>query len=176
MDASDAGSLRGKPYIKTFIPGEVYAEARQPLQGPLNQQNAKLKKLVGDDLSLPEKLNNTILLSRRAAMTARGVASHVYELKEGSTWKRRDVILQDVTTKKRICCKLWGRHAESVAGFSEGSTVEVTKYRLCHDRVWKYIYVYVHTYDMSPDVLSNVMPVKCHLTLEGDDVKELQLK
>lgn len=38
--------------------------------------------------------------------------------------ERRDVILQHVTTKKRICCKLWGWHAESVAGFSEGSTVE----------------------------------------------------
>ncbi|PIK55938.1 hypothetical protein BSL78_07166 [Apostichopus japonicus] len=47
MDASDAGSLRGKPYIKNnSYPGEVYAEARQPLQGPLNQQNAKLKKIV----------------------------------------------------------------------------------------------------------------------------------
>ncbi|XP_071855408.1 uncharacterized protein [Apostichopus japonicus] len=136
--------------------------------------------------------------------------------------KRRDVILSDMSTKKKICCKLWGQHAESVAGVSQGSTVEITNVEvdIFNERhqlktaslsavkiltnqqrrsgdfeivgvdleeatsyvitecgnTFKMSRSILEKYDMPPDDLLNVMPVKCHLTLEGEDIMELELK
>ncbi|XP_071810918.1 uncharacterized protein [Apostichopus japonicus] len=159
---------------------------------------------------------------KKRRLTIEGTVDKVYELKEGATWKRRDVILSDVSTKKKICCKLWGQHAESVAGVSEGSTVQIsnvevdifnerhqlkttslsavkiltnqqrrsgdfeivgvdleenTSYVITEcGNTFKMLKSILEKYDMSPDDLLNVMPVKCHLTLEGEEIVELELK
>lgn len=46
----------------------------------------------------------------------------VYPIKEGQNWKRRDVIIKDPPTTKKICCKLWNSFANFIKDDDNGST------------------------------------------------------
>lgn len=47
-------------------------------------------------------------------------------MKEGPTWKRRDILLADDITKKSICCKLWGEHSEKITEEDTGSIIKIS--------------------------------------------------
>ncbi|KAJ8049972.1 hypothetical protein HOLleu_02960 [Holothuria leucospilota] len=62
---------------------------------------------------------------KKRRLSVGGTIAQVYELKQGSNWKRRDVLLSDNSTGKKICCKLWGDHATKITETNKGSTVTI---------------------------------------------------
>ncbi|XP_071831821.1 uncharacterized protein [Apostichopus japonicus] len=65
----------------------------------------KLEKFFNPTIcTIPDALASP----KKRKLSVEGKVAKVYDMKEGPTWKRRDILLADDITKKSICCKLWG--------------------------------------------------------------------
>lgn len=58
---------------------------------------------------------------RRLSIDA--TVTEIYALRSGPNWQRRDLILEDETTKKKICIKLWNEHADAVTDNTKGQQI-----------------------------------------------------
>lgn len=72
----------------------------------------------------PEKctIPEALASPKKRRLSVEGTIVEIYPLKEGHNWKRRDIIIEDPPTAKKICCKLWNAHADSVQEKDRGST------------------------------------------------------
>lgn len=62
--------------------------------------------------------------------------TQVYDLKEGPTWCRCDVYIEDEPTAKKICVKLWDSHANKIddSHQSQKVTIENVEVDIYQDR------------------------------------------
>ena len=47
-------------------------------------------------------------------------------MKTGATWQRREIVLKDATTNKKIQVKLWNESAKEVSETHQGATIKLT--------------------------------------------------
>ncbi|KAJ8048298.1 ATP-dependent DNA helicase PIF1 [Holothuria leucospilota] len=91
----------------------------------LTSDKSKEGSLTSPKMSYnPEKctIPEALASPKKRRLSVEGTIVEIYPLKEGHNWKRRDIIIEDPPTARKICCKLWNAHADSVQEKDRGST------------------------------------------------------
>ncbi|PIK33320.1 hypothetical protein BSL78_29865 [Apostichopus japonicus] len=63
---------------------------------------------------------------KKRRLSVEGKVAKVYDMKEGPTRKRHDILLADEVSKKSICSKLWGEHSEKITENDTGSVFKIS--------------------------------------------------